>query len=123
MSALTTRLAPRIPVGTPQHFRWLKGIVVTVILMNVIDASMTITWVEAGLATEANPMMEVLLSTHPVLFMMTKLALVFLGITLLWRHRERPMAVVAIFILFMVYYGVMLIHSLGLGFGLAHWLV
>ncbi len=97
-------------IGTSVHFRWLKGIVASIFVMNIFDGLMTVMWVFTGLATEANPMMDPLLETSPGLFMASKLALVGLGSVLLWRTRRQPMAVIAIFALFMVYYLLMMYH-------------
>ena len=44
-------------IGTPVHFQWLLGIVQMVIVLNVLDAILTILWVYSGKATEANPLM------------------------------------------------------------------
>lgn len=70
----------------------------------------TLFWVLSGRATEANPMMDTLLSWGPVPFVAGKLALVFLGTALLWRNRHRPLAVVGIFVLFGAYYALLLFH-------------
>jgi hypothetical protein len=47
---------------------------------------------------------------HAVLFVLGKLSLVSLGTALLWRRRKIPIAVVGIFIVFLVYYFIMLYH-------------
>ena len=97
-------------VGTATQFRWLEGIVKAVIVMNLIDAVMTLWWVRTGFATEANPFLEQIVTEHGILFVTSKIALVFLGTTLLWRFRTRPLAVLGIFAAFMVYYEILLIH-------------
>lgn len=97
-------------IGTPQHFAWLHGIVQVVLVLNLLDAVFTLIWVWAGLAREANPVMRELVHHHPVAFAATKLALVGLGSLLLWHWRERPLAVVAIFVAFLAYYALLLAH-------------
>ncbi len=97
-------------VGTPVHFRWLNGIVKAVLVMNLLDAVLTLLWVQSGFATEANPLIAEIVEEHAVLFVVSKLSLVSLGTALLWRHRHRPLAVVGIFAAFMVYYAVFLYH-------------
>jgi hypothetical protein len=97
-------------VGTPKHFRWLEGIVKAVLVMNLFDAVMTLWWVSSGLATEANPFLEQIVREHGFLFVVSKISLVILGTTLLWRYRTRPLAVLGIFAAFLVYYEVFLIH-------------
>ncbi len=105
-------------VGKPQHFRWLRGIVATVIVLNLIDGVLTLYWVMSGMAVEANPLMDVLLERHPLLFILLKLGLVMMGTYLLWRLRRRAAAVVAIFLVFLVYYWVLLLHLSAMNLGL-----
>ena len=97
-------------VGAPKHFKWLEGIVKAVLVMNLFDALMTLWWVSSGLATEANPFLEQIVTEHGFLFVVSKISLVILGTTLLWRYRTRPLAVIGIFAAFLVYYEVVLIH-------------
>lgn len=97
-------------IGTPQHFRWLEAIVKVILVLNLVDAVFTLIWVGSGLATEANPLLRELVHHHPVVFVLAKVGLVGLGSLLLWRLRRRPLAVVAIFIGFVTYYLLLLIH-------------
>jgi hypothetical protein len=98
------------PVGTEAQIGWLTGIVKAILVLNLFDAIFTLLWVRAGLATEANEMMATLVNHHAVLFVVTKLGLVSLGSLLLYRYRRRPAAVIAIFIVFVVYYLILLYH-------------
>ncbi len=91
------------------HF-WLQVTVGLLIVMNAVDGVLTILWVDSGRLTEANPMMEILLSTHPVLFMTVKLTLVCLGTLLLWRLRHLPVAIFSIFLCFAAYLSVVVYH-------------
>ena len=97
-------------IGTVQHFRWLAYIVWATLVLNVADAVLTLLWVTSGQATEANPIMAVLIERNPIMFVVVKFTLVFLGSTLLWRYRKRPLSVICIFIAFIVYYSVLLYH-------------
>jgi hypothetical protein len=97
-------------IGTPQHFRWLHGIVKVVLVLNLLDAVFTLLWVWSGLAKEANPLLRQLVLESPVGFAAAKLAVVGLASLLLWRLRERPLAVVAIFLAFLAYYALLLAH-------------
>ena len=99
-----------LEIGTPQHFRWLHGIVKVVLVLNLCDAVFTLFWVWAGLAKEANPLLRELVSESPVSFAAAKLLLVGLASILLWRLRQRPLAVVAIFLAFLAYYALLLAH-------------
>lgn len=97
-------------VGTETHFRWLNGIVKAVLVMNLIDAVLTLLWVRTGFATEANPLISQIVEQHAFLFVASKLTLVFLGTAMLWRLRREPLAVVGIFAAFLVYYAVLVYH-------------
>lgn len=101
---------PSFSVGTPEHFRWLQGIVKAVLVLNLLDALFTLVWVRSGLAREANPLIDQLVNENAVGFVLVKLGLVGLGSWLLWHRRERPVAVIAIVAAFLVYYLVLLYH-------------
>jgi hypothetical protein len=104
--------ATRAPlaIGTPQHYRWLDGIELAVLALNLADALFTLLWIRGGLASEANPLLFDLAHRQPAWFVASKLALVGLGSWLLWRLRHRPLAVIAIFVAFLAYYGLLLAH-------------
>ena len=97
-------------IGTPEQFRWLLGIVKVVLALNLLDAIFTLIWVNAGLAREANPLLAEIVRDHPFAFAIVKLGLVAGGSFLLWRYRNRPLAVVGIFAAFLVYYMLLLYH-------------
>jgi hypothetical protein len=105
----STTTAPS-KIGTPEQFRWLLGIVKVILGLNLLDAMFTLVWINAGLAREANPLLEKFVLDQPVMFSVVKLSLVALGSLLLWRYRFRPLAVVGIFVAFIVYYLVLLYH-------------
>ena len=111
----------RLPTINPKYLDWIENAIYALVIMNGVDAILTITWVTFDMATEANPLMDGLLQTHPVLFMTTKLALVFLGLKLLWNHRKKRMVTIGIIILCLVYYGLMLVHALGVGIVISYW--
>jgi hypothetical protein len=100
-----------VKTGTPEQYRWLKGILVAILSLNVIDAAVTLFWVSTGRASEANPLMAPLLDVNAVVFVLVKLGLVMLGVLLLWRLRRRPLAVVGIILVFVVYYLALLLHA------------
>ena len=98
------------PIGTPQEFRWLHVIVVSIIVLNILDAIFTLFWVNAGLAKEANVLMRYLVHNHPVLFVIVKSGLVLAGTYILWRNRFNRYAVLGMFIIFIIYYALLLHH-------------
>ncbi len=107
-------MSPKAPsdswIGTPEQFRWLLGIVKVVLALNLLDAIFTLVWINAGLAREANPLLAEIVRDRPVAFAVVKLGLVAGGSFLLWRYRSRPLAVVGIFVAFLVYYLLLLYH-------------
>jgi hypothetical protein len=111
MHARSSSETPRsLSVGTTEHFGWLQGIVKAVLVLNLLDALFTLVWVRSGLAREANPLIDQLVSEHAVGFVFVKLGLVGLGSWLLWLRRERPAAVIAIVAAFLTYYLILLYH-------------
>ena len=105
-------------IGTPQQFVWLRRIVLTVIVLNAIDAVLTLIWVWRGKAVEANPIMADLVHNNPLLFVIVKMALVALGTFFLWRLRRHRFAVVSLFAVFLVYYWILLYHLRAMNIGL-----
>ena len=97
-------------IGEAHHFRWLHAIVKVVLVLNLFDAIFTLLWVYAGLARESNPLIADVLRNYPILFALVKVTLVGLGSILLWRNRDRPLAVIGIFAAFLAYYLVFLYH-------------
>ncbi len=117
-----SRPTPSPRIGTAQHFRWLHGIVAVTLVLNLVDAVLTLFWVGAGFAREANPLMRDLVVHHPVYFAVAKLGLAGLGSLLLWWLRDRPLAVIGIFTAFAVYYLILLHHLRFLSLLVRAWL-
>ena len=101
---------PAIWLGTDRHFRWLHGLVCSVVVLNLADTVLTLGWLSAGRATEGNPVLRALATDQPMAFACVKTALVSMGLWLLWRFRSRPLAVVAVFVAFLAYFGLLLFH-------------
>jgi len=97
-------------VGTPEQFRWLYGLLQVVVILNVLDAVMTLFWVGTGLAQEGNAFLEMVVTEHPLAFMFAKTALVSCGGWLLWQRRFHPLAVIGLVAAFTVYYSLFLHH-------------
>lgn len=98
---------------TADRFGWLKGVIGITLVLNIADALFTVYWVESGRGTEANPLLQPLTEGHPLLFIVIKLALVSLGLWLLWRLRQCYLAVTSIMLSFVAYYWVVLYHFHG----------
>jgi len=104
-------------VSTPHQETWLKGMIAGIAVLNVLDGVLTLVWIYSGKAIEGNPLLADLVNTHPLAFMLAKLALVTLGLVLLWRLRQHPVAVITIFLAFLAYYLLLLYHLRAMNVG------
>ncbi|MFN7134829.1 MAG: DUF5658 family protein, partial [Myxococcales bacterium] len=75
-----TRMEQRGPVGF--------ALVLALSVLNSLDAGFTAMFVRLGVATEANPLMAVLITASPALFVGVKLAVVNAGALCLWALRH-----------------------------------
>ena len=66
------------------------------LVLNLLDAMFTIGFIQLGAAEEANPLMALPMADGPLAFMLIKLSLVSLGVTLLWRLQRHRGAVIAL---------------------------
>ncbi len=85
-------------------------LVALALILNLFDAIFTMLHVSSGSAYEANPLMAGVLANSPVLFVATKLALVSLGLMLLWRLRTRASAVAGMVVTFATYVAINAYH-------------
>jgi len=99
--------SPNLPT---RRRTWLRIAVALLLLLNLHDAIITLALVQSGLAVEANPLMDVPLVGGAIWFMFTKIALVSLGVWLLWRYRHRRSAVLALGSATLVYSLVAIYH-------------
>lgn len=81
-----------------------------VLVFNILDGAATIFVVGIEKAYEANPIMAFLLNIHPIVFMIGKLFLVSTGVLLMWKHRSFFVSKFGIVLIFLVYYGLMIMH-------------
>lgn len=100
----------RIAIGTDEHYRWVDGIIRAIVILNLADALFTLWWIHADLAVEANSLMRDLVERGAMEFVLVKIALVSLGVVVLWMRRTHALAVVAVFGSFLVYYLILLYH-------------
>jgi len=99
-----------VKIGTNIQLKWLRVIIGAIFTLNVVDGIFTLYWIYFRRQFELNPIMSYLISIDPVAFMAIKMILVLLGTFLLWRLRKHAMAVVTLFMLFLVYYYMVLFH-------------
>lgn len=72
-------------------------------ILNVLDACLTLVWVQAGIAVEANVLLRALVETNPLAFVAVKLLVVTAGVRVLQRFSSRPLAIVGLLLSFTVY--------------------
>jgi hypothetical protein len=101
------------PVARQSPLFWIAS---AILVLNLFDAILTLTAVQAGAATEANPLMDASMAWGSVAFILVKMSLVSLGVTLLWQRRERPLAAAGLVALSVVYAGVIVYHLSAIGF-------
>jgi hypothetical protein len=65
--------------------RWIDPLLVATIALNLFDLVATLIFVGGGHAVEANPIMARALEIGPHAFVVLKLALVAVGVYVLWR--------------------------------------
>ena len=82
-------------------------------IFNVFDAILTLFWIDAGMAEEANPIMEYALDIGPEYFFLCKIALVGMGSILLYRHRNKTISKLVTVTCVSVYVGVCFWHLAG----------
>lgn len=106
---LTSRVrSPSLGSASPSsRLFWIAA---ALLVLNLLDGLFTLLAVYAGAADEANPLMQGPLAHGPVMFILTKTALVSLGVLLLWRSRQRLLAAGGLVALSVVYTGVLIYH-------------
>ena len=75
---------------------WFWRMAAAVLILNLLDGIFTLLVVHSGVGEEANPLMAAPLAWGSVWFMAVKLALVSLGVLLLWRLRHRRVSQLAV---------------------------
>ena len=80
------------------------------LVLNLLDAIFTYVWVSLGLAKEANPLMDYLISYSPTVFLVYKVLIVNLGVFILWRGKDKLLCKVLIVPLTGLYLWVLGIH-------------
>lgn len=88
------------------HVFCLKALLV----LNLLDAVFTYTWVTLGYAKEANPLMDYVISISPPGFILYKVLVVSLCVILLWRLQERWLCRALTIPLLVLYVWVMGMH-------------
>ena len=66
----------------------VKKTALIIFTLNILDAIMTLFWIDLGVAKEANPMMAAALEGGAAHFLICKISLVALGCLLLYKYRK-----------------------------------
>ena len=80
---------------------------------NLIDAALTVLWVDMGIAVEANPLMSYVLELGPAWFIGCKIVVILLACVILWNLRRLPLAKSVAFFSCLLYLGIVGIHVIG----------
>ena len=87
--------------------KFLKYLLVSTLLFNVVDVIVSTYLIYYGEVDEANPVMEMYLGLGIIPFIMAKVVLVGGGCVILWRHREKFLARAGIYVVFSYYLSLM----------------
>ena len=80
-------------------------------IMNIIDMSATLLWIDMGIATEANPLLAWCLDQSVWLFTAVKSSIVGLALTCFYYHRALKFTQVGICIVGLGYFALTLYHA------------
>lgn len=112
---LTLALGPTRYAAKDQ--RTLDILATSVALFNVVDACLTLLWIETGIAIEANVLLRDLVETDPFGFVAIKLFVVSAGVWVLQRFATRRLAVAGLLLSFAAYAAVVGYHGFIAAFG------
>ena len=87
--------------------KFLKYLLVSTLLFNVVDVIVSTYLIYYGEVDEANPVMEMYLGLGIIPFIMAKVVLVGGGCVILWRHREKFLARAGTYVVFSYYLSLM----------------
>lgn len=73
------------------------------VVLNLFDLVSTQLWVHTGLTTEANPVMAQAMDMSSLSFGAAKMGLVMFSVGLLWMHRDKRFARIAVLPALMLY--------------------
>ena len=108
--ATLQQMGSRREEPSPDYRVWVRRVVIATVLLNLLDVILTVFWVNAGFATEVNPLMENALELGAGPFAAAKLSLVSLSLYLLWLRRDRVLAVAGVVIALCAYLCILYCH-------------
>ena len=100
-------------IGKPGVF---YSLLFFIVIANAFDAICTISWVQAGVAVEANPLMAFLLDQSAALFFCVKMSVVILAVGILYSRRHDRLAKALVIPVVLVYAVILVMHLRVMGF-------
>ncbi len=91
-SGAVCRKATNEPLPLPVNQNARRREIYTLLALNVFDVLLTVLFLRAGVADEANPIMRFAYLVHPAVFVAVKTLLAFGGTILLAQFRDHPWA-------------------------------
>ena len=77
--------------------------IILLLLLNIVDATVTIVVIDAGIAKEANPIMDYFLNMGYIPFLLVKFSAVSFASYVFWKYRHRLGAVIGISLSLLLY--------------------
>ena len=82
-----------------------------IFILNLADGLLTLFWISRNLATELNPLMNILINKGPAAFLFVKILMPTLGLIALYKTKDEfLLSKIAIFSLLFIYTGLILYH-------------
>lgn len=86
------------------------GALKILLVLNLFDLISTMYLFLQGRVREANPIMDSFIQNGPLAFSLSKIALVYFGVFVLWMLRRQAFAQRAAFAMMLMYVGILFIH-------------
>lgn len=87
-----------------------KFFIISIFVLNILDALLTLMWIDAMLAVELNPLMNALIQQSPWAFLVVKISLVTVALALIFKNRHKLISRALVIPAFFVYMWVSMIH-------------
>jgi hypothetical protein len=91
----------------------IKPLLFIIFCENLLDAYFTLSWIDAGVATEANPLMAYLLALGTHWFLIGKIGAITLACGILFYCRQIKSAKIVAIISCFIYLGIIIFHIWG----------
>ena len=99
--------------ATDERFVLEAMVLLSILILNVIDAMLTLAGIQRGILLEVNPLLAPLVDV-PIALLVVKFGLVIAGTVALWRLKSHRWVLPASLFLFWVYCAIILYHLRGI---------